>query len=129
MDTPEFLDGVGISVDVATHEVSPNCNHSAALQAFNQSLQSSAPKFMWETDSFLSAVFSPGVSVVDQLFKPVALKRPSPGFVDLTDDTLDEAPIAKALRKGAARPIYLGSFSRSSGENECNKRKSYLSGW
>ena len=127
--TSEFLDGVGISVDVATHEVSPNCNHSAALQAFNQSLQSSAPKFMWETDGFLSAVFSPGISVVDQLFKPVALKRPSPGFVDLTDDRLDEAPIAKALRKGAVRPIYLGSFSRSSGENECNKRKSYLSGW
>jgi hypothetical protein len=125
----EPLDGAGNSVDVATHEVSPNCNHSAALQAFNQSLQTSAPKFMWETDSFLSAVFSPGSSVVDQLYKPAALKRPSPGFVDLTDDRLDEAPIAKALRKGAVKPIYLGSFSRASGENECNKRKFYLSGW
>ena len=125
----DFLDGAGISVDVATHEVSPNCNHSAALQAFNQSLQSSAPKFMWETDGFLSAVFSPGSSVVDQLYRPVTLKRPSLGFVDLTDDRLDEAPIAKALRKGAAKPIYLGSFSRASGENECNNWKFYLSGW
>lgn len=125
----ECLDNVEVSVEVATHEVSPNCDHSAALQAFSQSLQMNAPKFMWETDEFLSAVFSPGASVVDQLFKPVSLKRPSPGFVDLTDDRMDEAPIVKALRKGAVRPIYLGSFSRSSGENECNKRKSYLSGW
>ena len=125
----EHEDGVEISVEVATHEVSPNCDHSAALQAFNQSLQPNAPKFMWETDFFLSAVFSPGSSVVDQLFKPVALKRPSPGFVNLAEDGLEEAPIAKALRKGDVRPIYLGSFNRSSSENECNKRKSYLSGW
>ena len=90
--------------------------------------QVAAPKFMWET-GFLGAVFNSGASVVDTLFSSVNLTRPATAFVDLMDDKLDEVPIAKALRKGAAKPIYLDSFSRASSENGSSKRTSFLSGW
>ena len=94
------------SMDVAgAVEVSPNLEHASALTAFNMSLPSSTPKFFWETDGFLSAVFGGETSVVDQLFKPVPLKRPAPFYVDLSHKDDVEAPIVKALRKGASRPI------------------------
>ena len=113
----------------ATRESSPNFDHANTLQAVNQSLQLSVPKFMWETDGFLGAVFAPGGSVVDQLFSTFSLKRPAPSFIDITDDRIDEAPVVKALRKGAVKPIYVNSFSRASIENEGSKRRSFLSGW
>ena len=125
----ECSGGVGSSAKVDRHETEPNLNHEAAMQAFNSSLSVSSPKFMWEDDGFLGAIFSSGTSVVDQLFRPVALKRPAPCFVDLSNDNVDKTPIAKALRTGAVKPIYLGSFSRASSENENSKRKSYLFGW
>ena len=84
---------------------------------------------MWETDGFLGTVFGQGGSVVDQLFNTFPLKRPAPSFIDITDDRMDEAPVVKALRKGAVKPIYLNSFSRASSENEGSKRGSFLSGW
>ena len=121
--------GAATSDDSVVREKMPNLNHEAAMQAFNNSLNVSAPKFMWETDSFLSAVFNSDGSIVDQLFKPVSLKRPAPCFVDLSNDSMDKTPIAKALRSGAVKPIYLGSFSRASSENENSKRKSFLFGW
>ena len=117
------------SVHDATHEVSPNFDHANTLQAVNQSLQLITPKFMWETDGFLGTVFGQGGSVVDQLFNTFPLKRPVPSFIDITDDRMDEAPVVKALRKGAVKPIYLNSFSRASSENEGSKRRSFLSGW
>jgi hypothetical protein len=125
---PANDDKAGNSVFNAAQEVSPNFDHADTLHAVNQSLQVAAPKFMWET-GFLGAVFNSGTSVVDTLFNPVSLKRPATAFVDLLDDKLDEVPIAKALRKGAVKPIYLDSFSRASSENESSKRKSFLSGW
>ena len=121
--------GAATSDDSVVREKMPNLNHEAAMQAFNNSLNVSAPKFMWETDSFLSAVFNSDGSIVDQLFKPVSLKRPAPCFVDLSNDSMDKTPLAKALRSGAVKPIYLGSFSRASSENENSKRKSFLFGW
>ena len=110
-------------------EVSPNLEHASALSAFNMSLPSSTPKFFWETDSFLSAVFGGETSVVDQLYKPALLKRPAPVYVDLSHKDDAETPIAKALRLAASRPIYMDSFSKASCENEDSKRKSFLSGW
>ena len=121
--------GAATSDDSVVREKMPNLHHEAAMQAFNNSLNVSAPKFMWEADSFLSAVFNSDASIVDQLFKPVSLKRPAPCFVDLSNDSMDKTPIAKALRSGAVKPIYLGSFSRASSENENSKRKSFLFGW
>ena len=117
------------SVYDATREESPNFDHANTLQAVNQSLQLSTPKFMWETEGFLGAVFAQGGSVVDQLFNTFPLKRPAPSFIDIADDRVDEAPVVKALRKGAVKPIYLNSFSRASSENEGSKRRSFLSGW
>jgi len=117
----ECSGAVGSSAQVDRHETEPNLNHEAAMQAFNSSLRVSSPKFMWEDDGFLGAIFSSGTSVVDQLFRPVALKRPAPCFVDLSNDSVEKTPIAKALS--------LGSFSRASSENENSKRKSYLFGW
>ena len=111
------------------NDINPNLDHETALQVFNSTLAVDSPKFMWEGDGFLGTVFGSGTSVVDQLFKPVALKRPAPCFVDLSHDSMEKTPIAKALRTGAAKPIYLGSFSRASSENENSKRKSYLFGW
>ena len=111
------------------NDINPNLDHETALQVFNSTLAVDSPKFMWEGDGFLGTVFGSGTSVVDQLFKPVALKRPAPCFVDLSNDSMEKTPIAKALRTGAAKPIYLGSFSRASSENENSKRKSYLFGW
>jgi hypothetical protein len=125
---PANDDKAGNSVLDAAQEVSPNFDHADTLHAVNQSLQVSSPKFMWET-GFLGAIFNSGTSVVDTLFNPVSLKRPATAFVDLLDDKLDEVPIAKALRKGAVKPIYLDSFSRASSENEHSKRKSFLGGW
>ena len=126
---PAFLAAAVSSVQFGRSEINPNLDHESAMRAFNSSLSVNSPKFMWEGDGFLGTVFSSGTSVVDQLFKPVALKRPAPCFVDLSDDSLDKTPIAKALRTGAVKPIYLGSFSRASSENENSKRKSYLFGW
>ena len=126
---PESSGAAGSSVQIGRSEANPNLDHESAMRAFNSSLSVNPPKFMWESDNFLSTVFSSGTSVVDQLFKPVALKRPAPCFVDLSNDSLDKTPIAKALRTGAVKPIYLGSFSRASSENENSKRKSYLFGW
>ena len=111
------------------NDINPNLDLETALQVFNSTLAVDSPKFMWEGDGFLGTVFGSGTSVVDQLFKPVALKRPAPCFVDLSNDSMEKTPIAKALRTGAAKPIYLGSFSRASSENENSKRKSYLFGW
>eukprot|EP00435_Cladocopium_sp_Y103_P074270 s20_g47.t1 len=110
-------------------ELNPNLNHGSAIQAMSRGLAVSAPKFIWEQDNFLSAVFNSSESVVDQLFKPGTLKRPAPCFVDLTGVADEEAPIVQALKKGACRPVYLDSFSRASVENDDTKRKSFLSGW
>ena len=125
----ESLGAAGSSVQVGRSDINPNLDHESAMRAFNSSLSVNSPKFMWEGDGFLGTVFSSGTSVVDQLFKPVALKRPAPCFVDLSNDSLDKTPIAKALRTGAVKPIYLGSFSRASSENENSKRKAVLFVW
>ena len=48
-----------------TRHVEPNLKHAETFRAMNQTLQASAPKFMWESNNFLNAIFNPGVSVVD----------------------------------------------------------------
>ena len=123
------LDRVASSSLAQSPEMVHNLKHADTFKAMSQSLPVSAPKFMWETNSFLNSVFNPGASLVDQLFQPPSLKRPAPGFVDLTDVGLDEAPIVKALRKGTHKPVYLDSFSKSSVENDDSKRRSFLAGW
>ena len=110
-------------------EMVHNLKHADTFRAMSQSLAVSAPQYMWESNSFLNSVFNPGVSIVEQLFQPPSLKRPALGFVDLTDDVLDEAPIVKALRKGTPKPVYLDSFSKSSVENDDSKRRSFIAGW
>ena len=107
----------------------PNLKHAETLQAMSQTLQVNAPKFMWESNSFLNAVFNPEGSVVDQLFQTPSLKRPARAFVDLTDDAVEDAPIFKAFRKSVCKAVYLDSFSRVSQENDESKRKSVIAGW
>ena len=120
---------VASSSSAFSREARRDVHHDVALEAFARSLQTSAPKFMWESDNFLNTVFNSGSSVVDTLFKPVQLKRPAPAFVDLSGDAPEEPPVVKALRRGAVKPVYLASFSKSSLDNEDSKRKSFVSGW
>eukprot|EP00435_Cladocopium_sp_Y103_P036092 s2135_g9.t1 len=132
--SPSFVDGgslhdLGAPVRKPEVESHPNLNHASVLQSFDRSLPSQGPKFMWEQDGFLSAVFDQKSSVFDQLFAPVQLKRPAPAFLDLTGDDLSETPVAKALRKGAVKHVYMDSFSRSTVENDETKRHSFLCGW
>eukprot|EP00435_Cladocopium_sp_Y103_P074521 s19_g49.t1 len=110
-------------------DTNPNLDHVGALQSFDRSLPSQGPKFMWEQDGFLGAVFSQKSSVFDPLFSTVQLKRPAPAFVDLTGNDSSDAPVVKALRKGAVKHVFMDFFSRSTVENDESKRHSFLCGW
>eukprot|EP00435_Cladocopium_sp_Y103_P071718 s612_g38.t1 len=103
-----------------------NFDHAGTQSALSQMLEPSKPKFLWEQNSFLNAVFGSG-NIVDELFKGPTLKRPPTALVDLTVD--DEPPIKKAAAAGRKNPVFLKAIRQSSLMHEETKRLNYISGW
>ena len=103
-------------------------DHSATQRGFAQILDLQKPQFIWEQDSFLSAVFGKG-NVVDDLFPHVSLKRPASLPVDLTGDEAEEAPIHKALRRGQFRALYSRAIKHSAVVHEETQRANFMAGW
>eukprot|EP00435_Cladocopium_sp_Y103_P063084 s1992_g24.t1 len=103
-----------------------NFDHAGTQSAMSQMLEPSKPKFLWEQNPFLNAVFGSG-NIVDELFKGPTLKRPPTALVDLTVD--DEPPIKKAFEAGRKNPVFLRAIKQSSLMHEETKRLNYISGW
>eukprot|EP00435_Cladocopium_sp_Y103_P025823 s4440_g6.t1 len=100
-------------------------DHPDTQRALTLSLEPSRPKFLWEQDTFLTAVFGSG-NIVDELFPCHSLKRPPAALVDLT---VEDPPIKRALIAGRKQPVYLKAIKQSSLMHEETKRMNFISGW
>lgn len=69
--------------------------------------------------------------LVDELFKPVTLKRPATDLQRELIDVEDECdhPLTKAFKAGMSKPFFMQALGRSSLENDEARRQTLLGAW
>lgn len=129
VDVSQCSDG-DVSVASGVGNKLRNFDHVGAQRAFSRSLAQASPSFMWESNSFLAAVFGRN-DVVDELFKQQTLKRPA---IDLQQELIEvederEHPLTKAFKAGVSKPFFMQALGRSSLENDEARRQTLIGGW